>query len=263
MLSAIVRLVGAIISRVVERVAHSVRDGTRPAPLAVGLLRDLPRSREQLIAENALLRQQLIVAARSAKRPRLATRDRVFLVLLARVVPRWRDAILLVKPETVLRWHREGLTFLLQSPKTPREGDGVLDGDVCTRDYDALHEEANDPLTALEVEVLQPGTERGSEGHQILAQCVHAAPIQVRRGQLFDADAGSVSRSFKPFASGLELRNAHGARLVSVEQPINLTARLAFCVLGARTVLDSLCRPRATRAPRVQFLGQHIGALNP
>ncbi len=104
----------------VERVAHSVRDGTRPAPLAVGLLRDLPRSREQLIAENALLRQQLIVAARSAKRPRLATRDRVFLVLLARVVPRWRDAILLVKPETVLRWHREGFKLLWRWKTRPK-----------------------------------------------------------------------------------------------------------------------------------------------
>jgi transposase InsO family protein len=97
---------------VVEQVAHSVRDVTRPAPLVVGLLRDLPRSREQLIAENALLRQQLIVAARSAKRPRLATRDRVFLLLLARLVPRWRDAILIVKPETVLRCGQTWAAFL-------------------------------------------------------------------------------------------------------------------------------------------------------
>ena len=120
MLSAIVRLVGAIIVRVIERVADSVRDVTRPAPLVVGLLRDLPRSREQLIAENALLRQQLIVAARSTKRPRLATRDRVFLVLLARLVPRWRDAILLVKPETVLRWHREGFKLLWRWKTRPK-----------------------------------------------------------------------------------------------------------------------------------------------
>jgi putative transposase len=119
-LSAMVRLVGAMITRVVERVAGSVRVATRPAPLVVGLLRDLPRSRDQLIAENALLRQQLIVAARSTKRPRLATRDRVFLVLLARPVPRWRDAILLVKPETVLRWHREGFKLLWRWKTRPK-----------------------------------------------------------------------------------------------------------------------------------------------
>ena len=34
------------------------------------------------------------------------------LVLLARLLPRWRDAVLLVKPETILRWHREGFRLL-------------------------------------------------------------------------------------------------------------------------------------------------------
>ncbi len=69
-------------------------------------------TRQQLIAENALLRQQLIVAARSTKRPTFAPSDRTLLVLLARVVPRWRDALLLVQPATVLRWHCEGFKLL-------------------------------------------------------------------------------------------------------------------------------------------------------
>ncbi len=59
--------------------------------------------------ENALLRQQLIVASRKVKRPLFKAHERGFVVLLARLLPRWRDALLLVKPETVLRWHREGL----------------------------------------------------------------------------------------------------------------------------------------------------------
>ena len=60
------------------------------------------------MAENTLLRQQLIVASRTVNRPKLQPHERGLLVLLARLVPRWRDALLLVKPETVLRWHRAG-----------------------------------------------------------------------------------------------------------------------------------------------------------
>jgi hypothetical protein len=52
--------------------------------LISGVLSDLPRSRADLIVENALLRQQLIVLDRQAKRPLLTDRDRLSLVLLAR-----------------------------------------------------------------------------------------------------------------------------------------------------------------------------------
>jgi hypothetical protein len=73
-----------------------------------GLIADLTRSRAELIAENVLLWQQLIVASRGVKRPGFRGYERGLLVLLARVLPRWRDALLLVKPETVVRWHCAG-----------------------------------------------------------------------------------------------------------------------------------------------------------
>jgi putative transposase len=57
---------------------------------------------------NALLRQQLIVASRKVKRPEFKPHERGLMVLLASIVRGWRDAVLLVKPETTLRWHREG-----------------------------------------------------------------------------------------------------------------------------------------------------------
>jgi hypothetical protein len=81
---------------------------TRPGPLVAGLLGDLIRSRRELVAENALLRQQLIVAARGMTRPAYRPHERGLVVLLARCVRVWPQAILLVRPETVLRWHREG-----------------------------------------------------------------------------------------------------------------------------------------------------------
>jgi transposase InsO family protein len=84
---------------------------TRPAAstsLVLGTVTDLVRSRPELVAENALLRQQLIVLARTAPRPRLTRADRPLMVLLASRVPAWRQALLIVRPETLLRWHREG-----------------------------------------------------------------------------------------------------------------------------------------------------------
>jgi len=77
--------------------------------LVAGFLKDLTRSRGQLIAENALLQQQLIVASRKVKRPLFKDSERGLLVLLSRIVHGWQNAVLLVKPETILRWHREGL----------------------------------------------------------------------------------------------------------------------------------------------------------
>ncbi|MDP9373774.1 MAG: integrase core domain-containing protein [Chloroflexota bacterium] len=82
---------------------------TRPAAptLIAGALADLTRSKPQLVAENALLRQQLLVLRRGVKRPRCTPADRAIFVLLAGRVRAWRQALLIVQPDTLLRWHRE------------------------------------------------------------------------------------------------------------------------------------------------------------
>ncbi len=88
--------------------AHQLfRRVTQPAlsnPLT-GTLADLPRSRAHLLAENALLRQQLAVLRRQIKAPRLAASDRLWLLLLAPWVPNWESILQIVQPETLLRWH--------------------------------------------------------------------------------------------------------------------------------------------------------------
>src|SRR3712207_6397911 len=76
--------------------------------LVRGSLQDLVRTKPQLIAEIALLRQQLIVLNRSVKRPRVTATDRSLLVLLASRVRAWKDALLIIQPDTLLRWHRQG-----------------------------------------------------------------------------------------------------------------------------------------------------------
>jgi len=63
------------------------------------MLVDLTRGKSELIAENALLRQQLIILRRQIKRPVYRKSDRLLLVLLARKVRTWKQALFLVQPE--------------------------------------------------------------------------------------------------------------------------------------------------------------------
>jgi len=66
------------------------------------------KPKAQLIAENLCLRQQLMVLQRRQKRPSLRDRDRRFWVVASRWFTGWRETLLIVQPETVLRWHRNG-----------------------------------------------------------------------------------------------------------------------------------------------------------
>jgi predicted transcriptional regulator len=79
--------------------------------LFTGTLSDLTRSRTDLFVENALLRQQLIVLNRQVKRPQLTHHDRFLLILLARCTSFWKQALHIVQPDTLLRWHRELYRF--------------------------------------------------------------------------------------------------------------------------------------------------------
>jgi hypothetical protein len=77
------------------------------ATLVTGALSDLTRSRADLIAENVMLRQQLIVLKRQVKRPHLTNFDRLRLILAARCTQFWQQALFIVQPDTLLRWHRD------------------------------------------------------------------------------------------------------------------------------------------------------------
>jgi len=87
-----------------------------PTPISNSLLlgsaADLARSRSEMMLENALLRQQLVVLQRQIKRPQLTNTDRTILMLLAAKLRSWKSALLIVKPDTLLRWHRAGFRLL-------------------------------------------------------------------------------------------------------------------------------------------------------
>ena len=66
------------------------------------------KSKSRLVAENLCLRQQLIVLKRRQTRPRLRDADRRFWVLACRWFSEWTANLVIVKPDTVIRWHRKG-----------------------------------------------------------------------------------------------------------------------------------------------------------
>ena len=88
-----------------ERVLRWIKPLT--TSLVLETFADLTRGKAELLAENALLRHQLIILRRQIKRPVYQKTDRVLLVFLARMVRNWKQALFIVQPETLLRWHRE------------------------------------------------------------------------------------------------------------------------------------------------------------
>src|SRR3989449_4431802 len=79
--------------------------------LLLHLLRLLPflfGGQRQLAVENLALRQRLAVYKRTTARPKLRTTDRLFWIWLARVWAGWRQPLVIVTADTVLRWQRRG-----------------------------------------------------------------------------------------------------------------------------------------------------------
>ena len=94
-----------------ERVEEKVKAWTKPTTerQIVGIGSDLMRSKSELVAENAYLRQQVIVLRRQNKgKPQLTQHDRRVLVLLASRLKGWQEALHIVAPDTLLKWHRQG-----------------------------------------------------------------------------------------------------------------------------------------------------------
>jgi hypothetical protein len=77
-------------------------------PLILSIVAVVFKGRADLIAENLALRHQLSCLGDRKFRPRLRRVDRVFWVLLSRFWCGWRESLTMVKPATVLAWHRKG-----------------------------------------------------------------------------------------------------------------------------------------------------------
>ena len=88
------------------------------------------RSRDEQAIVELALRQQLAVYAHDRSRPRLSPLDRTFWVAFSRLWPRWKDHLVVVRPETVVRWHREGFRRYWRSISTPGPGRPPISNEV-------------------------------------------------------------------------------------------------------------------------------------
>jgi hypothetical protein len=92
----------------------------------LGALRYAFRTRAELALENLALRQQLSNLRHTAGRPRIRMADRAFWLVLSRLWSRWADVLVIVKPDTVVRWHRAGFRLLWRwksRSRIPAKGD--------------------------------------------------------------------------------------------------------------------------------------------
>ncbi len=107
-----------------QRINRALKTWTKPAKPSqiLGTLSALNRSKAELLAENALLRKQLIVLSRQSllKRPHSEPFDRFLIMLLASKVSAWKQALLILQPDTLLRWHRQGFRLFWKLKSKPK-----------------------------------------------------------------------------------------------------------------------------------------------
>ena len=84
-----------------------------------------------LTAENIALRHQLVVLKRSQDRAILNNNDRLFWVILSRIWSGWRSAIMIVQPDTVVRWHKKSFkSYWRRKSQQGKRGRPSLDPDI-------------------------------------------------------------------------------------------------------------------------------------
>src|SRR6476469_9518885 len=114
----------SLLKRIGNGLHQTLKTWTKPATPSqlLGTIADLNRSKSELMAENALLRQQLIVLNRQSqlKRPQFSPLDRFLIMLLASKVHAWEQALLILQPDTLLRWHRQGFRLFWKLKSKPK-----------------------------------------------------------------------------------------------------------------------------------------------
>jgi len=94
-----------------------------------GFFRLLFKSKQSLRLENLMLRQQLNIYKRKNRRPKLKNFDRIILVWVSRIFSNWKSAIVVVKPVTVIGWHKKGFK-LYWKRKSRRVGRTNIDWEL-------------------------------------------------------------------------------------------------------------------------------------
>ena len=164
----------------------------------VNLIVALAADRQRLAFENVALRQQLVVLKRSVKRAKLEDSDRVFWILIRRLFRDWADHLVIVKPDTVIRWHRKGFKSLdLEEEVLGPVGAGSEVGleDLGFERSVRLRDGERDRLAELELDGLVLGRERRHDDNAREEQDESATIPSVRHGSSrWSAGTGGLTR---------------------------------------------------------------------
>src|SRR5438445_13488375 len=109
--------------------------------ILLGTLRSTVRTHRELALENLALRQQLAVWKARQPRPQLTAMDRMFWVVLSRLWKSWRNSPQMVRPETVVGWHRQGFRRYWAWKSQRRRGRPAIRAEL--RDLSRLISRAN------------------------------------------------------------------------------------------------------------------------
>jgi hypothetical protein len=82
-----------------------------------------PRKDSDLVLENLALRQQLAILKRPKKRLQIRTKNHLFWIMLCRFWSNWRESLVIVNPDTVVRWHKKGFKIFWRF-KSCQKGSG-------------------------------------------------------------------------------------------------------------------------------------------
>jgi len=204
-------------------------------------LRSFVRSRHDLGVEIVALRHQLVVLKRRTKRARLQRSNRVFWILLRHFWPHWAKSLLIVKPETVVGWHREGFRLYWRfRSRSKTIGRPTTSGDIRTIIHTMAHENSTWGAPRIHGELLKLGV-------HVSERTVSRYLSRLRR----NGNAGQRWRTF--------LKN-HQEVIAGMDFLTVITAnfRILYCLLLIRHDRREILHFNSTQHPTSEWIVQQL-----
>jgi putative transposase len=194
------------------------------------------KSQRELALENLALRQQLAVLKRKTKRPKLTNADRAFWVALRGLWLDWHNALILVKPETVIGWHRKGFKLYWAWKSRNRSGRPLIDAGIRKLIRRMARENPTWGAPRIHGELLKLGFE--------VAEATVSRYMPLRRK--------SPSQTWRAF-----LQN-HTKDLVSIDFFATATFRILYVFLVLEHERRRIVHFNVTEGPSAQWTGQQL-----
>lgn len=216
-----------------------------PASLLRGALCDLTYTKAELIAENALLRHQLAILHRQVKRPVLHRRERFSLLLLASRVRTWRDALLIIQPDTLLHWHRTGFRLFWRFKSKSRPAQNRLAPETVALIQQMARENRTWGAERIRGELLKLG--------------IHVAKRTIQKYIHAARSPHAPSQSWRTFLSN----HAHETWACDFLPVVDLLFRQTFVFFLIELRSRRVVHFGITRAPTSEWVAQHLREATP